>query len=85
MATSVYAQDRSPEEAFRLATASGICGEPGVREANFNAGGVVEAICNEDVVAFVPLAGALAPALGAGLGLLALAAAGGGDATPDTQ
>lgn len=80
----LMAQDRSPEEAFRIATESGICGDAGVAAAIFNAESIVEATCN-DATAFLPLAGGLAPLLGLGAGVLALAATAGGSATPDTQ
>lgn len=81
---AAFAQDRSPEEAFRIATESGICGDAGVAEAIFNAESIVEATCN-DATAFLPLAGGLGPLLGLGAGALALAATAGGSATPNTQ
>ena len=85
MAGSVSAQDRSPELAFRLAVESGICGPRGVLSAAFNISEVIEATCNPDATGSDPLAGGLAPALAGGFGIIALAAAGGGDSTPDTQ
>lgn len=85
MATTVSAQDRSPEEAFRLAAESGICGEAGLQIAAFNLDDVIEATCIPDATGFVPLAGALAPALAGAFGIILLAAGGGGDSTADTQ
>ena len=68
-----------------LAQASGVCVPYGVASATMDADGTIRAICNEDVTAFVPLLGALGPALGAGAAVALAAVVADGNATPDTQ
>ena len=74
--------------AFELATASGVCGDPGVETAEFVTPEEISVTCNEDATGFVPLAGGLAPLLlggAAAAAALAATAGGGGSSTPDTQ
>lgn len=68
-----------------LAQQSGVCAPFGVATATVTADGTIRATCNEDATAFVPLLGALAPALGAGAAVAVAAALSGVNTTPDTQ
>lgn len=68
-----------------IAQQSGVCMPFGVATATVAADGTIRAICNEDATAFVPLLGALAPTLGAGVAVAVAAALSGGNATPDTR
>lgn len=74
---------RGDPEAVQIAVDSGICGDREVASARFLEDGSVGVQCEEDVVAFVPLAGA--PGLVAAAGAVLLGAAAGGGSTPDTQ
>ncbi|MBE0412425.1 hypothetical protein [Yoonia sp.] len=68
-----------------VAEENGICAPFGVASASLAADGTVQAVCNTDATAFVPLLGALGPALTAGAAVAVAAAVSGGNATPDTQ
>lgn len=68
-----------------LAEQSGVCAPFGVATATVTADGTVQAVCADDATAFVPLLGAMGPALGAGAAVAFAAALSGGNATPDTQ
>ena len=68
-----------------VAQASGVCAPYGVASAVALADGSISATCNDDATAFVPLIGALGPALGAGAAAAVGSAVSGGNATPDTQ
>jgi hypothetical protein len=77
-----FAQEVDP--LIQAAIDSGICGEAPVATAVLNAEtNQIDVTCEEDVVGFVPLAGAV-PAL-AGAAAALLAALGGGGGPSDTQ
>ena len=85
-ALSATAGGLSPElseaDAVQIATAANACGERAVVSASYNAAGQVEAVCGDDVTAFVPLLGGFGPAaLGAAalVGAAVLAAGDNGD------
>ena len=68
-----------------LAAQSGACGNRGVASASIRSDGALVVTCNEDASAFVPLAGGLAPALGAAALAALLGAISDGSTTSDTR
>ena len=99
LAVPAAAQDRTPEEAMRIAEESRMCGDFRVLRAEWRRHGNIGVLCEGAAAVppsgapagmgqatnFVPLIGALGPILGIGGGALVVGALSGGSSTSDTQ
>ncbi|MGH1355089.1 MAG: hypothetical protein ACRBBS_08430 [Thalassovita sp.] len=97
LAVPASAQDRTPEEAMRIAEESRMCGDFEVLRAEWRRHGNIGVLCEGIAAApppaagmgeatnFVPLIGGLGTILGVGGGALVVGALAGGSSTSDTQ
>ena len=85
---TVVTPDQIPADAtpFEVAVLLGVCGDRDVVDARWVEEDLIGYRCADEVTAFVPLIGGLAPLLGAAAAAAAVAAAGdAGSSTSDTQ